>query len=194
MWEVLWRPRRWFCWRSRTLVWRQTVGMKGITRGGIMHFLSLMNSMLVPAAAYNACLSLEKRKTMSFHQYCRIWDVSTHFHPSILWYATHVTQPNSYKIQKRIHICVFSAKKTVKWFNRNKQLGKGPVQKTVESVYESFGNPRRFACFTFFLFLRIPTVYYSTLDGVLQSKSWSLASLTPLSHKGLEPCHPNVFM
>ena len=35
----------------------------------IMHFLSLMNSMLVPAAAYNACLSIEKRKTMSFHQY-----------------------------------------------------------------------------------------------------------------------------
>ena len=34
----------------------------------IMHFLSLMNSMLVPAA-YNAGLSIEKRKTMSFHQY-----------------------------------------------------------------------------------------------------------------------------
>ena len=52
----------------------------------IMHFLSLMNSMLVPAA-YNACLSIEKRKTMSFHQYWGnvniISDVSTHFHPLI---------------------------------------------------------------------------------------------------------------
>ena len=178
MWEVLWRPRRWFCWRSRTPVWRQSPGMKGITRGGIMHFLSLSSWIACWSAAYNACLSIEKRKTMSFHQYWRIWDVSTHFHP-LICFPPPPMWLNSYKI----HIFVDFQQKTVKWFNRNKQLGKGPVQKTVESVYESFGNPRRFACFTFFLFLRIPTVYYSTLDGVLQSKSWSLASLTPLSHK-----------
>ena len=43
-------------------------GMKGITRrGGIMHFSDLMNSMLLPAA-YNACLSSEKRKTMNYLQ------------------------------------------------------------------------------------------------------------------------------
>ena len=163
----------------------------------IMHFLSLMNSMLVPDA-YNACLSIEKRKTMSFHQYWEMKVGSEMFlHISILpsfdmlpmWLNQTPT-----KFKRGFTFVYFQQKKTVKWFNRNKQLGKGPVQKTVESVYESFGNPRRFACFTFFLFLRIPTVYYSTLDGVLQSKSWSLASLTPLSHKGLEPCHLNVFM
>ena len=32
-----------------------------------MHFSDLMNSMLLPAA-YNACLSLEKRKTMNYLQ------------------------------------------------------------------------------------------------------------------------------
>ena len=81
-----------------------------------MHFLSLMNSMLVPAA-YNAGLSIEKRKTMSFHQYWEMKVGSEMFlHISILpsfdmLPSTHVTQPNSNKIQKRIHICVFSAKK-----------------------------------------------------------------------------------
>ena len=88
------------------------------------------------------------------------------------------------------HLCIFS-----KWFKRSKQLDKHRVHKNGEDVYVSFGNPFdnllvlevykfwQFACFAFFLSGNSYCVYYSKLAADLQSKSWSLASLTPLSHK-----------